>query len=90
MKERKPFVGRYPDFITQGTPPCSTIDPEAYFPERGDGREARETAIAKKTCSTCQYQIQCLEWALSNHELGIWGGTTERERNKLNKRRPIK
>ena len=72
-------VYNYPDFISQGVAPCATMDPELYFPERGGGQE-QETKIAKRICNTCQYKVACLEWAVDHDEVGIWGGTSEKER----------
>jgi WhiB family redox-sensing transcriptional regulator len=38
---------------------------------------------AKAICAECPYKIRCLEYALKNHEQGIWGGTTERDRRRI-------
>ena len=35
---------------------------------------------AKSYCIDCPIQQRCLEWALDNQELGVWGGKTEDER----------
>lgn len=66
---------------------CRDLDPELFFPpvefESTEQRHARESA-AKAVCGSCPVQAECLEWALSNHErLGVWGGTTERERQMM-------
>jgi WhiB family redox-sensing transcriptional regulator len=71
----------YPDFSSQGAPPCSEAMPDAYFPEGSSSYTYARSA--KKICSTCPYQIACLEYALKNNELGIWGGTTEGERRRM-------
>jgi WhiB family redox-sensing transcriptional regulator len=89
MNGRVTFVGKYPDFL-EGTPPCSGADPDAYFPEKGNsGSTTREIQMAKSICKTCPYQSQCLDWAINNHELGIWGGTTERERRSIRRSRRV-
>lgn len=63
---------------------CKEADPEQFFPEKGGA-----TALAKKLCKECPVKAQCLEFALANDErFGIWGGLSERERRKLNPRRP--
>lgn len=63
---------------------CKEADPEQFFPEKGGA-----TALAKKLCKGCPVKAQCLEFALTNDErFGIWGGLSERERRKLNRRRP--
>lgn len=55
---------------------CSQIDPEVFFPEKGQTHTA-----AKHMCRQCPVQVQCLTFALDNGEThGIWGGTTHNER----------
>lgn len=39
--------------------------------------------FAKRLCATCPVKQQCLEAALENGEVGVWGGTTEQERRHL-------
>ncbi len=73
---------KFPEFVEHGSPPCSQVDPEAYFPESGQGITP-EARIAKRICKACPYKNPCLEWALENNELGIWGGTTAYERRGL-------
>jgi WhiB family redox-sensing transcriptional regulator len=70
---------KFPEFVEHGSPPCSQVDPEAYFPESGQGITP-EARIAKRICKACPYIDPCLEWAVENNELGIWGGTTAFER----------
>jgi WhiB family redox-sensing transcriptional regulator len=54
-----------------------------FFPERGGSSKA-----ARALCAQCPAQIECLEYALANKEhFGIWGGTSERERRRLRKRK---
>lgn len=66
---------------------CRDLDPELFFPplepESTDQRQTRERT-AKAVCAACQVRRECLSWAVANHErLGVWGGTTERERRGL-------
>lgn len=60
-----------------------SADPR-FFPERGDRNKA-----AKAICfDLCPVREECLEHALSRPEKwGIWGGTSERERQAIRKRR---
>jgi len=60
---------------------CREIDGELFFP--GDTNAWRE---AKKACSLCNVSSECLEYALKEDVVGIWGGTTERERLALKKK----
>jgi hypothetical protein len=88
----------YPDFEEHGAPPCSESFPDAFFTEekseseilRGDkiviqiwARYDHEKE-AKAICAECPYKERCLKFALDNHEQGIWGGTTERDRRRIN------
>lgn len=76
----------YPDFFSKGEPPCASTDPEAFYPQDMDGLKTaiyyNETG-AKLVCKTCPYMVQCLEYAIKNNEIGIWGGTTEGQRKRL-------
>ncbi|WJZ48485.1 WhiB family transcriptional regulator [Actinomycetia phage DSL-LC01] len=38
---------------------------------------------AKAVCAVCPVKIHCLEHAIANDEIGIWGGMTTNERRKL-------
>lgn len=54
---------------------CASADPEGWFPDgRSSGREA------KRICRGCPVIAQCLRYALTHGERGIWGGTSARER----------
>lgn len=54
---------------------CAGVDAELWFPEKGGTNQA-----AKAICRRCPVIAECLEYALARQELGIWGGTSERER----------
>lgn len=58
---------------------CAQTDPEAFFPEKGSS-----TREAKRICSGCDVQPECLDDALKRDErFGVRGGLTERERRRL-------
>jgi WhiB family redox-sensing transcriptional regulator len=66
---------------------CRGAQREAFYPpntvERREDRLERE-AVAKRICSGCAVQTECLDLALRNHEMhGIWGGLNEEERRSL-------
>jgi WhiB family redox-sensing transcriptional regulator len=87
----------YPDFDEHGTPPCAETDPDAFFadePPPGSmahrGRYTYERE-AKKVCFSCPYQQACLAYAMNHpEELGIWGGTTEKQRKNARKGIPLR
>lgn len=75
-----------PDFHEKGKPRCAETDPDMFFPEP-DSRYLESTIrIAKDICTRCPYVEECLEWALSHNEIGIWGATTEKERQLIRRR----
>jgi WhiB family transcriptional regulator, redox-sensing transcriptional regulator len=48
------------------------------------GEFAAETAIAVAVCRACPVRAECLTHAVHAAELlGVWGGTTERERGRM-------
>jgi WhiB family transcriptional regulator, redox-sensing transcriptional regulator len=58
---------------------CAQTNPESFFPKKG-GRNLD----AKKVCGRCAVRSDCLAYALENNEqFGIWGGLSERQREKL-------
>lgn len=60
---------------------CARVDYEMFFPDRG-----QPVSEAKKVCVGCISREACLQYALANNEhWGVWGGKSERERNKLRK-----
>ncbi len=71
-----------PDLTWQERALCAQTDPEAFFPEKGGS-----TREAKRVCLSCDVRSECLEYALGHDErFGIWGGLSERERRRLNRR----
>ena len=59
---------------------CREIDAELFFPEYTTPTEA------KKACALCRVQTECLTYALERPVMGVWGGTTERERQRMRRR----
>ena len=62
-------------------PQAAVFFPPSYS-ERRDEKAERELR-AKAICSTCSVRLDCLEYALSIREHGIWGGMNEHERRNL-------
>jgi WhiB family redox-sensing transcriptional regulator len=60
---------------------------ELFFP--GPGQDGiRKTKKAKQICRTCPVVNDCIVYAMSfspRSLIGIWGGTTERERTRIHK-----
>ena len=64
---------------------CRDHPPAAFFPSDGVGVDR-----ARRICATCPVVDRCLEYALVNRiDHGVWGGTSERERRRILKRRRI-
>ena len=64
---------------------CAQRPPGLFFPSDGVGVE-----IAKRICTTCGVRVVCLEYALRNRiDHGVWGGTSERERRRILRRRRL-
>lgn len=71
------------DVIWRELGACRGLDPEVFFPETDE-----EADVAKNICATCDVRVACLEHALSSREkVGVWGGTTERERRRIIRQR---
>jgi WhiB family redox-sensing transcriptional regulator len=76
------FPGRMnTEWMTQGN--CRKVAWSVFFPRDGLG-----VPIAQKICATCHVSQTCLEYALENHiNHGVWGGCSERERTRIQRRR---
>ena len=70
-----------PDWSTQAA--CRGLDPLIFYPATDE-----EAEVAKAVCATCPVQEECLEHAIERREHnGVWGGATERERQRIIRRR---
>ena len=64
---------------------CRGLDPDLFFPKRGDSITARS---AQAVCATCPVAEQCLEFAIEVGETeGIWGGLSGRQMREEKRRR---
>lgn len=69
-----------PDWTTKAA--CQDADPELFFPDSMD-----DAGAAKRVCATCPVARECLRFALDTEQRwGIWGGSTARQRVRLQKR----
>lgn len=66
----------------EGTQACATEDPDRFFPEAGtSGDPHRQT---KDICRRCPFVTGCLAYAIDRPALvGIWGATSQKERERL-------
>lgn len=64
---------------------CRDTPPATFFPSDGVGVDA-----ARRICQDCPVKAPCLEYALQNRiDHGVWGGTSERERRRILRRRRL-
>lgn len=71
------------DFREQGA--CRGLDPDLFFPERGESVDH-----ARAVCAECPVADACLDWALRHERLGIWAGTSERQRRQMRRQLGIR
>ncbi|MFC8454219.1 WhiB family transcriptional regulator [Kitasatospora sp. NPDC057223] len=65
---------------------CRDEDPELFFPIGNTGPALLQAQEAKSVCHRCPVMEQCLTWALTTSETGVWGGTSEDERRVIKRR----
>ncbi len=63
---------------------CRDADPELFFaPDYERARDsARRETEALAICAGCPVRVLCLNWATEAGEKGIWGGTTDTDRQR--------
>lgn len=62
---------------------CKGLEPTIFYPASDE-----EALEAKAVCAECPVREACLEHAIGNREHnGVWGGATERERQRIIRRR---
>ncbi len=62
---------------------CAGEPPDVFFPSDGVG-----VLRAQKICASCPVVEDCLEYALAHHiSHGVWGGSSERQRRRLQHQR---
>lgn len=64
---------------------CVDVDPELFFPVSAEGSMPylMQLRKARDVCGVCPVWRQCVDEAVRFGLVGIWGGTTERERRSL-------
>lgn len=68
---------------------CRLVDPAIFFPDKH--ANAHTIKSAKQVCARCPVISECLAYALTADVEGVWGGTVQRERNRMRRgmdRRP--
>ena len=71
------------EWMTQAK--CRDLDPATFFPSDGVG-----VHVAQRICAECAARPVCLDYALTHRiDHGVWGGTSERERRRLQRRRRL-
>jgi WhiB family redox-sensing transcriptional regulator len=70
-----------PAFFTDAA--CRGMGPAQWFPSKG-----KATNAVRERCAACPVVRECLDYALADPTLqGIWGGTSEEQRDQLRRRR---
>lgn len=71
-------------FVGEAQGACRGVNWMTFFPLRGEPTEP-----AKAICAGCPVREPCLEWAIPNEKVGIWGGSSERTRRSLRRLRKL-
>lgn len=63
---------------------CRGKPVKLFYPERGC-----DAATPREICHTCPVRAECLDHALRHESYGIWGGTSEKARERIRRERRI-
>lgn len=75
------------EFEWQERAACGALHDTSLFISDEDEEPPEPSPEALAYCDHCEVRAECLEFALVYKMVGVWGGTTDRQRGKL--RRPI-
>lgn len=64
---------------------CAGKPVEWWVPSEETNAPPAEAVLA---CATCPVKERCRSHAVDHHEYGYWGGTTDRDRRSIRRRRP--
>ncbi len=76
-------MSTYP--IPRGVHTSCESHPEWHFPPLGT-YSPQYVEAAKNVCASCPFTDPCAEWAIRRERWGVWGGTTEDERQAIRRR----
>lgn len=76
---------------TDVTPACRGKDPTLFVGPDGEDTKEREfrEQEAKAICAGCPLIGECRTWAITNYEVGIWGGLNDDQRKSIRTGRRI-
>jgi WhiB family redox-sensing transcriptional regulator len=66
---------------------CRGLDVANFYPDLYDATSIPQMAHVLAVCDGCKVLMDCLEYAIDNEALGVWGGSTPRERDRIRRRR---
>lgn len=81
--EPPPFWEGETDWMKRGACRNDDVPTWLFFAGRGD---TRTVEAAKTVCAGCGVQDDCLQYALRNNAVGIWGGTSGADRRGMKPR----
>ncbi len=71
------------DHDPQHPPACTGIPTSMFFPDQG---AAEDAFAALRICRNCPIVDACRDYAVDTFQIGIWGGTTDRQRERIRRR----
>lgn len=66
---------------------CRGMDTGDFIGTADSFPDPHDPRLALATCAICRIREACLDYAMETSQVGIWGGTTTKQRHKLAKAR---
>ena len=73
----------FPDFMSKGDANCLESEPDMFFAETDGPNYYQLLNSARRVCTGCPYQLECLTFAVEESLEGVWGGTSDGERRRM-------
>jgi WhiB family redox-sensing transcriptional regulator len=73
-----------PNVTWQSQGACKGSDPDQYFPHPYVSHA--QIVSIRAVCEACPVRRECADWGIHHEQLGIWGGTTDRQRREIRRK----
>lgn len=76
-------LGELPEFLFRKDLACDPAKTDVFLQDGAQDSRTAQGQQAIAVCLRCPARTDCLGWAIRHDEVGIWGGTNGKQRERL-------